>query len=213
MAADVLDAERRADAAVHVISVVAALAGAVALGAVLPRGADAVSVAAIALYVAGLIATFVCSALYNLAHVGRRKDRLRRLDHAMIFAMIAGTYTPVALLGIGGDEGRWLTAVVWVGAVGGAVLKLMAPSRFEHTSIVAYIVLGWAGLATHDSLLASMPVRDMLLLGVGGLLYTGGVGFHLATRLRYHRATWHVLVAAAATCHYAVVLHLAANAP
>src|SRR5918995_962527 len=93
-----------------------------------------------------------------------------------------------------------------------AALKLVAPARFERASIVAYVLLGWAGLAALDPLLAALPPRDLALLAGGGLLYSLGVAVHLSTRLPYHNALWHALVLAAAACHYAVVLRLATAA-
>jgi hemolysin III len=108
--------ERVADAAVHVLGLTAALAGCALLAAEAPRGAGVRSVAALGLYAAGLVAMLGCSALYNLAGDGPRKALLRRLDHAAIFVMIAGTYTPVALLAIGGAWGWGLLAVVCAAA-------------------------------------------------------------------------------------------------
>jgi hemolysin III len=99
-----------------------------------------------------------------------------------------------------------------MGAVAGAALKLVAPGRFERASIAAYLLLGWAGLAALDPLLAALPPRDLALLAGGGLLYSLGVAVHLSTGVPDHNALWHALVLAAAACHYAVVLCLAAAA-
>ena len=201
--------ERVADAAVHVLGLAAALAGCALLAAAAPRPAGVRAAAALGLYAAGLVAMLTCSALYNLAGDGPRKAVLRRLDHAAIFVMIAGTYTPVALLAIGGASGLRLLAVVWAGAAGGAALELLAPARFARISIAAYLLLGWTGLAL-DPLLAALPPRDLALLAGGGLVYSLGVAVHLSTRLPYHNALWHAFVLVAAACHYAVVLRLAA---
>jgi hemolysin III len=200
--------ERIADTVVHVLGVGAALAACAVLAAAAPRSLG--PRVALGLYAIGLVAMLGCSALYNLAGTGARKALLRRFDHAAIFAMIAGTYTPVALLAIGGAWGWGLLAVFWSGAAGGAALKLLTPpARFERASIAAYLLLGWAGLAALGPLLAALPARDLGLLAGGGLLYSLGVVVHLSTRLPYHNALWHALVLAAAACHYAVVLRLA----
>ena len=122
----------------HVLGTAAAFVAVAALAAAVPAHAADASVAVVAFYAAGLLVSFVCSALYNLAGEGRWKGPLRRLDHAAIFAMIAGTYAPVALLGVGGTRGRWLFGVVAVAALGGAALKLLAPARFEHAAVPAY---------------------------------------------------------------------------
>jgi hemolysin III len=102
-----------------------------------------------------------CSALYNLHGEGPPKAPLRQLDHAAILAIIVGTCMPVALLAIGDACGWGLLAVVWVGAASGAALKLPAPRRVEQVSIAAYLLLGWAGLAALDPLLAALPLRDL----------------------------------------------------
>lgn len=200
-----------ADTIVHVLGFGAAVAGCILLGAALLRSAGAFQGATLGLYGVGLLAMLGYSALYNLAGPGPRKARLRRLDHAAIFLMIAGTYTPVALLGVGGGGGWALFSAVWLGALGGAALKLSAPARFERAAILAYLLLGWAGLAALEALLTRLAPTDVALLLVGGLLYSLGVPVHLAARLPYHNALWHCLVVAAAACHYVVVLRLAAN--
>jgi hemolysin III len=204
--------ERIADAVVHVLGLVAALLACAALAVTLPRSAGPGPAVALGLYAGGLLAMLGCSALYNMAGEGRRRALLRRLDHAAIFVMIAGTYTPVAGIGIGGAWGRGLLAVVWTGAIAGAALKLLAPARSERISILAYLLLGWCGIAALDRLLAALPPRDLLLLAAGGVLYSLGVAIHLSTWMRYHNALWHALVVAAAACHYAVVFRLAGTA-
>ncbi len=204
--------ERAADAVVHAVGFTAALAACAALAAAAPRPAGIRVVAALGLYAAGLVAMLGCSGLHNIAGEGPRKALLRRLNHAAIFGMIAGTYTPIGLLALGGAWGRGVLVVVWAGAAGGAALKLVAPGRFGRASIAAYLLLGWAGLAALDPLLEALPPRDLALLAGGGLLPILGVAVHLSTRLPYHTAIWHALVLAAAACHYAVVLRLAAAA-
>lgn len=202
--------ERIADATVHILGLAIALLACTVLAALaLPRTAGPGLAVALGLYATGLLAMLGCSALYNMAGHGRRRALLRRLDHAAIFAMIAGTYTPVAGIGIGGAWGWALLSVVWTGAVIGAAFKLLAPARFEHVSILAYLLLGWAGIVALDQLLVALPPLDLWLLVTGGLLYSLGIVVHLSTRLRYHNALWHVLVITAAGCHYAVVLRLA----
>jgi hemolysin III len=203
-------AEYAADAAVHAVGLLAGGLACLGLVLALPDEAGRRSAAAFGLYAAGLLAMLGCSALYNLARPGQWRRILQRFDHAAIFLMIAGTYTPVALLAIGGGWGWALFATVWAGALCGALLKLLAPARIERAAILLYLLLGWVGLLAIGPLLQSLPVADLLLLLLGGMLYSLGVRVHLATTLRFHTAIWHGLVLAAAACHYAVVLHLAA---
>lgn len=209
-------AERAADAAVHALGLLFAPVACVLLAIVLPPEAGVPPVLALTLYAAGLLMMLGCSALYNIAGPVdgwvERRGLLRRLDHAAIFAMIAGTYTAVAGIGVGGAWGWGVAALVWSGAAGGAALKLLAPARVERISVVIYLLLGWAGIIILDRLLEALPGADLWLLLAGGLLYSLGTLLHLSVWLRYHNALWHACVLAATGCHYLVVLHLAERA-
>ena len=136
----------------------------------------------------------------------------RRLDHAAIFVMIAGTYAPFALVAIRGCFGAALLIFVCAVALSGVMLKLLCPQRFERSSLPVYLLLGWTGMAAIHSLLATMPVVCLVLLGLGGALYSLGIVFHLWVRLRYHNAIWHGFVLSGAACHFAAVQHLVAVA-
>jgi len=133
---------------------------------------------------------------------------VRRADHAAIFFMIAGTYTPVALIGLGGWRGIALVAAVWTLAAAGMAFKIAWPRRFELGSVFLYVALGALGLPLVGAMVAAMSATELALLGAGGLLYVIGVGFHLWERLPHQNAAWHTLVLAAAACHYVVVFKL-----
>ncbi|WP_338661967.1 hemolysin III family protein [Pararoseomonas sp. SCSIO 73927] len=203
--------ERRADAAIHALGLLAVLAGTALLLHTLRTASNSGAAPATGLYILGLVATFTFSAAYNTAPEGPRRNVLRRLDHAAIFLMIAGTYTPVALLGIGGPWGTALCAAVWAGALPGMALKLLAPGRYERAALAAYLALGWLGVIALPTMLQAMPHWQTATIAAGGLLYTAGTAFHLAERLPYSTAIWHAFVLAAAACHFTVVLALAAG--
>jgi hemolysin III len=205
-------AEYAADAAVHAIGLAAAALACLGLVLAMPAAAGWRMPVALGLYAAGLLAMLGCSAAYNLAGEGSWKPFLQRLDHAAIFVMIAGTYTPITLLAIGGGWGWGLFGVVWAGALGGAALKLLAPARIERAAILLYLLLGWTGLVAIEPLLRALPWYDLVLLLLGGLFYSLGVRLHLANWLRFHTALWHGCVLAGAACHYAVVLRIAGAA-
>ena len=197
-----------ADAVVHVVGLVAAVVGCVVLVVVLAGSGGWRGWLSVGLYGVGLLGMLGCSALHNLVHPAAWTPRLQRFDHAAIFVMIAGTYTPVALLGLGGRAGWALAGAIWSGALVGAALKLVASARFERATLFAYLLLSWIGVAAMEVLIARLPTADIALLLGGGLLYSLGVPVHLAARLPYHTALWHGFVVAAAACHYAVVLRL-----
>lgn len=197
--------ERIADAIVHVVSIgLAVIAGVVLLVVAVPGGAA--QLAALGLYVFGVLVGVICSALYSLVSSPGAKAILRRFDHAAIFLMIAGSYTPFAAIVIGGLWGTVLLSAVWVVALGGVVLKLAWPGRFERLSIVLYLMLGWAILPAMGPVVEALSGASLVLLVVGGLLYSFGVVFHLWHKLPYHNAIWHGFVLAAAVCHYIAVM-------
>jgi hemolysin III len=204
-------AERRADAMVHAIGVTFGLAACVALAMVAAPMADHAVVVTLAVYGAGLLAMLGCSALCNTIEAGPLAEVWRRLDHAAIFVMIAGTYTPFAVLAIGGIWGTGLLVFIWTGAAAWVVLTLLRPVRLEKLSIAAYLLLGWTILVAIDHLIAAVSVRAFLLLVAGGVLYSVGVLFYRWHRLPYNRAVWHGFVLTAATCQYFAILDVVAR--
>ena len=203
--------ERVADSAVHVLGLLVVLVG---TGVLLHVGLDSpgwLRTLAVAPYLLGLAASFGCSAAYNMAPDGKRKSGLRRFDHAAVFMLIAGTYTPVVALSLPSAWSASLLMVVWTGALAGVTLKLLAPRRHERLGLALYLLLGWSGLVATVPLCGSLTSWQLTALSVAGLLYTGGVAFHLAQRLPFHNALWHASVLTAATAHYSLVLTLAAS--
>ncbi len=198
--------ELAADRVIHVIGVALGVAGAVALIPLAARTASVMGVVAAALYAASLVAMLGCSAAYNLAPPSPRREILRRLDHAAVFLLIAGTYSPFTLGRLDGAWSVWLAALVWTLALLGAAVKIAFPRRFDRLAVVAYLGLGWTVLVAIKPLLASLGLTTVALIAAGGMLYSIGVAFHLWLGLRFHNAIWHGFVLGAAVCHYAAVV-------
>lgn len=190
-------AERWADAIIHALGLL------FAVGAVTHLLRHANSFALI-IYGCGLAGMLGASAAYNLWR-GPAKELWRRVDHAMIYIMIAGSYTPFVVLRLHGSTAALLGGVVWTGALAGVLLKILYPRRFERVSIALYLALGWALVLGFDTLAQSLAAPTLTLLLIGGVLYTVGVPLHLAENLRFHNAAWHACVLAGAICHFAAI--------
>lgn len=195
-----------ADGVVHVIGVALGVIGSTALIVLAALKHSYVEVIAVSIYAAGMIAMFSLSALYNMARKSRYREYFQRLDHSGIFLMIAGTYTAFTMLMLKGDWAVYLTIVVWSVALIGVVIKLLWPRRLEGVTTGLYIALGWVGIVAIEPILTSLGVAALVLLAIGGALYTIGVIFHLWERLPYQNAIWHGFVVAAAGSHYGAVL-------
>ncbi len=198
--------ERLADGLVHGLGIFASLVALPILVVMAIPLQSAAAVSGLVIYAIASLAMFGFSAAYNLIPAPDWKDRLRRCDQAAIFMKIAGTYTPFALLKIGGLLGAGLFGTVWIVALSAAAAKLFMPGRLDGASIGLYLALGWAVLLVIRPLVATLPLDALILLALGGSLYTLGVVFHLWKRLAYQNAIWHGFVLAAASCHYAAVM-------
>jgi hemolysin III len=131
---------------------------------------------------------------------------MRIFDHASIYLLIAGSYTPVALVALGGVWGWSLFGAVWGLAVAGVGLKLFFIDRYEMLSTALYVAMGWIALAVLKPLLASLPVGGLAWLFAGGATYTAGVAFFVWDRLPFNHAIWHLFVIAGSVCHFFAIL-------
>ena len=204
------DRERVADGCIHVIGVTASLVALTALLIVSVKAQVMLWMVALLVYGLALVAMFSCSAGYHLVIHPKIKEVFRRLDHAAIFFMIAGTYTPFILIKMNDPWGLTLLAVVWTMAAIGIAIKLFAPRFLEGLTVALYLVQGWAVLAAWQPLMSALPGVVLTLLMIGGVLYTVGVVFHLWDRLPYQNAIWNGFVLTAASVHYAALMVIVA---
>jgi hemolysin III len=154
---------------------------------------------------ATLVVLYASSTLYHALPSGRGKRIFGILDHAAIFLLIAGTYTPFALITLHGGLGWTLFAVIWGLAAGGVVLEAVSRGRQRRLQLLLYLVMGWGIVAAARPLLREMAPAGLLLLVAGGLAYTGGVAFFVSKR-PFHHAVWHLFVLCGSICHFFAVL-------
>ena len=194
--------EHIADGIVHALGVLAALSGAILLVVWAATSAPAGRIPPLIIYSIGLIATFSLSAAYNMTLHPRARAILRRFDHAAIFIMIAGTYTPLALIGIGGTKGVMLASAVWVIAVVGVFLKLFLFNKFYRLGFALYLLQGWLAVLAIGPMTSQMNTSALILIIVGGLTYTVGTVFHHRDNWPFNKAIWHGFVLAGCVCHF-----------
>ena len=161
--------------------------------------------AAAGIYAGGLLTMLALSTAYNFAPA-RYQPLLRRFDHAGIFIMIAGSYTPFTTQHLTGAWAWGMTAAVWATAIFGAMAKLLLPGLAKGFWIAVYLALGWLMIIAIQPLWESLGLAPLILMGVGGLLYSVGVGFYARKTMRFRRAIWHGHVVAAAAVHWVAVL-------
>ncbi len=204
-------AESIADGLIHLVGLAAAGVAIVWLLDGIGPGATGKQIASVSIYGFGLVGMLSASALYNLVRPGRLKAVLWRLDHSMIFVMIAGSYTPFAINALPPQLGIPLCVAVWSLAAIGIGLKLACPHRCQPVSLALYLGMGWLVLVVLRPLSAVLSSDGMLLLLFGGVIYSLGSLVHTRTRMPFHKPIWHAMVVIAAGLHFAAVAELLAR--
>jgi hemolysin III len=199
--------ELTADCIIHILGIAGGSVGGATLVALIAARGDWLELGALLIYAVGIVAMFGCSAAYNLARTSRWRAAFQRCDHAAIFVMIAGTYTPFTLLRLDGVWSWGLTTAVWSIAGIGVLIKLCRSCDLRYASAAPYLLLGWIGIIAIDPLFRSLGWETLGLIGLGGALYMIGIGFHVWHGLPFQNAIWHAFVLAAASVHYAAVVY------
>jgi len=200
------DAEELANSITHGLgALLAAAALAVLVVAAVQRG-TAVHVVSSFVFGLSLLNLYASSTLYHTIRNPGAKRILRRLDHAAIFLLIAGSYTPFTLVTLRGPWGWSVFGVVWGLAVVGLFFEGALRRRWVGLSLGLYILIGWVAAAAIKPLLESLPRGGVVLLFAGGLAYTFGTIFYLWRRIPFHHAWWHLAVLAGSALHYFAVL-------
>ncbi len=199
-------AEEIAHTVTHSIGILLSIGGLAVLVAFSSLYGDAWHITSTSIYGATLILLYTASTLYHGIPYSKAKLVLRRLDHAAIFLLIAGTYTPFTLVNLRGSWGWTIFALVWGIAIAGVVLKLISRKHYGKLSVCLYLGSGWLILIAINPMLASVEMGGLLLLLAGGLCYSLGVIFYAWKKLVYHHAIWHLFVLAGSILHFFAVL-------
>jgi hemolysin III len=205
VSADYSNREELANSLTHGLGVALSIAGLVLMVVFSSRFGDAWHLVSTAIFGATLVLLYTSSTLYHSFRGERIKQVLQKIDHAAIFLLIAGSYTPFLLVTLRGPWGWSLFGVVWGLAIVGVALKFWHAGRFRLVSTLIYIGMGWLVLVAFKPLSAALPPGGLTLLVAGGLCYTGGAAFYLWKSLPYQHALWHLFVMAGSACHWAAV--------
>lgn len=195
-----------ADGIVHATGIVLAISAGSVLLALSAFHAGPWEYVGAIFYVVSLLTVLSLSAAYNMWPVSPVKSALRRFDHAAIYLLIAGTYTPFLAQMDDPMMARIAVAVIWCAAFLGIAVKLLLPGRFDRIAIIFYLAMGWSGVLVFKSLAATLPAATIWLIAAGGVAYTVGVVFHVWERLRYQTALWHACVLLGAALHLSAVM-------
>lgn len=189
----------------HLAGALLAAAGASVLLALGARAMDAWQITAVAIYGATLLALFAVSTLYHSTR-GRAKAVLRKLDHCAIYLLIAGTYTPFALVTLRGAWGWSLFGAAWGLAALGIAQEFLLGKGARVLSLALYLAMGWMGLVAIQPLAAGLGAAGLGWLLAGGALYTGGVAFYaLDERFAHFHGVWHLFVLAGSSAHFVAI--------
>jgi hemolysin III len=198
-------AEEIANAVSHGVGALAAVVALVVMVVYAALYGDAWQVVSVSIFGGSLVLLYLASTLYHSIQHPRVKRVLRVIDHSSVFILIAGTYTPITLIGLRGGWGWTLFGLIWSLTVVGIALKLACFDRFHRLSIVFYLLMGWVAIAAIKPIIERVPTGALMWIAAGGLAYTLGVIFYKQERLRFAHTIWHLFVIAGSAMHFVAV--------
>ena len=198
-------AEERAHVLTHGLGILLSIAGMILMLLFALNRGSAVHLVASTIYGTTLILLYTASTIYHAIRAGRVKQIFESIDHAAIYLLIAGTYTPFALITLHGHWGYTLLAIIWGLAAVGTCVVLINRGSVNWLQLVLYLAMGWTAIFVINPLIHSLQLGGLILIVAGGVAYTGGVVFYLWHRLRFHHAIWHLCVLGGSICHFFAV--------
>lgn len=200
-------AEELAHSVSHGIGVLLGVVGLIVMLWLSFEYGDMWHVVSVSIYGFSVILLYSASTLYHAITNARAKHFFQLMDHAAIFILIAGTYTPFLLVNLRGPWGWTLFVIIWSIAIGGVMLETMKKERIKWLSLTLYLGLGWLALVAMKPMIELVNATGLLLLLAGGLLYSFGVIFYVRKQMVYHHAIWHLFVLAASMAHFFAVIY------
>ena len=160
-----------------------------------------------AIYGGSLVLLYLASTLYHSFTNEKLKSLFKFFDHAAIYILIAGNYTPFALIPLHGSFGWTIFGVIWSLAAIGILFKVFFVKRFKILSTICYLLMGWFAVFIMKPLIAALSIEAIYWLIAGGLFYTVGAAFYLIKRIPYNHAIWHLFVLAGSAAHFIAVVN------
>lgn len=165
------------------------------------KAQGALQIVSVSVFAASLVALYGSSTVYHSTSDAERRSRLRTVDHAMIYVLIAGSYTPFSLLVLQGAVGWTVFGVSWAMAATGIVIKLFHTGRYDKISTAMYVFMGWVIVFAIKPLIANLSIEGLVWLFAGGIFYTVGAVLYSIKRLPYGHASFHIFCLLGSACH------------
>lgn len=194
--------EEKINIATHAVGLVLSVIGLVILMVQAFQLGSLIHLLAYLVYGTSMVVLFTASTVYHFAKVDKIRSRLRIFDHAAIYVLIAGTYTPFMLLVMPGTLGYAILAAAWTMAISGIILKIFYTGHFNVLSTSLYVLMGWAIVFAIKPLSAQLPEQGLMWLMVGGIAYTIGALLYAIKKIPYNHAIFHVFVLLGAGSHF-----------
>ena len=199
--------EELANSVTHGFGLGISVVGAVVLVALTTLRGDPWQIFSSGVYGVSLVALYTASTLYHSFRPPEIKRVLRVFDHCAIYLLIAGSYTPFALVSLRGGWGWTLFGLVWGLAAAGIIFKVFFTGRLNALSTTIYVLMGWLGVVAAKPIIEMVPTGALWWLAAGGIIYTAGTVFYHNRRVPYSHAIWHLFVIGGSACHYFAISH------
>lgn len=191
----------------HGIGTLLSIAALVILAVMATGKGDAWHIVSFSIFGATLVLLYLSSTLYHSFSKEKIKNLFARFDHAAIFLLIAGTYTPFLLTTLRGTLGWTMFGIIWTVAIAGVVIRSIYLTRFRKLMVALYLTMGWMIIFAAVPLIKNLPGISLLFLLLGGIMYSVGVIFYTWRKLKYGHGIWHLFVLAGSIFHFFAVIY------